>query len=218
MWRSLRSRDHRVQRTGENRRQRRCANDTGDLPVPECPRIQVDKTPAGIIPHSTISQIERSLLDHIWANPWDAEIYCLARQMEAMSRHTPPPFSYQQSIILRRPETRYDVDFVVPSQSLIQRIQKLDHPDIHLGRPIRIMAAKKMVKGAQCVRVILAGWVPIGDLQPLVCVGIIQGKLPIRDRRDHQVLRPRRLADQHQGRNKRSLQEGSSCPVVMSRS
>jgi hypothetical protein len=49
----------------------------------------VDKTSAGIIPYPTISQIERSLLDYIWANPWDAEIYGLAGQMETVPGNTP---------------------------------------------------------------------------------------------------------------------------------
>lgn len=87
------------------------------------------------------------------------------------------------------------MDFVAPSQSLIDSVKELDHLDIHLCHLLGVMTPEEVIQSLKGFGIIVTGWASVGDIQPLPCMNIIKQKPPFRKPSGYQRLQEGRPAE-----------------------
>jgi len=75
-------------------------------------------------------------------------------------------------VVLRGPEPGDDMDVVSAAKAPVHGIQEVDHPEVHLGNLLGVVAAQDTVQGGNCLRVVLPPSVPVVNGEPFAGMGI----------------------------------------------
>jgi len=135
----------------------------------------VDEPGTGIVPHPALLQPEGGLPQRREARFGDSEVDCLPLEVETVAGYALSPAD-EFLVVLRGPEPGDDVDVVSAAQAPVHVVQEVDHPEVHLGDLLGVVAAQDAVYGGNRLRVVLPPSVPVVDGEPFAGVGVEEGE------------------------------------------
>jgi len=139
----------------------------------------VDEPGPGIVPHTAPLQPEGGLPQRREARFGDPEVDRLPLEVEAVSGYALSTAD-EFLVVLRGPEPGDDVDVVSAAQAPVHGAQEVDHPQVHLGDLLGVVAAQDAVHGGNRLRDALPPSVPVVDGEPFAGVGVEDGEPPFR--------------------------------------
>ena len=141
--------------------------------MPEGTGIQVHVARTFVEADPAVPQFERGLAKLHGGNTGDQKIDRLSLHMQTIPGDTSVRPN-QHGIVFGRPKAGNHMNLLLTAEFLLHQIHVLQHTYVDSPDLTRVMAAQKLIHIIERGKVIVPGFVSVGDIQPLICPHVHQ--------------------------------------------